>query len=193
MISGVRGTLEKAGLDWVIIAVGGISLQVFVPTPFINDLGSIGSRIHLHTHLVVKEGSWALYGFASPEALQLFGLLIGVSGVGPKFGLALLSGLNPADLSVAITTGDSQSLTRVPGIGKRTAERIVVELKDKLDSNVSFSSLHQSAKYEDASQALATLGYSSPEIRLALASITEIQSLSVEEQIRLALDYFSSH
>ncbi len=132
MIAGVKGTIESIGSNWVIMDVGGISFQVFLPTSTLSTLSVVGQQAKLHTHLHVREDNLTLYGFGSARELALFQTLITVKGIGPKIGLAMLSAMDVDQLTMAIASGDANLLTAVPGIGKKTAERIILELKDKI-------------------------------------------------------------
>lgn len=192
MITGIRGTLEAKGPDWVTITVGGVSLQVSVPTSAIASLGAPGTVIHLHTRLMVRDDSLVLHGFTSPEALTLFDLLIGVSGIGPKHAHSLLSTLSPEALVSAVAAEDTKAIAQVPGLGQRTAARVIVELKGKLDM-VWVGSTPPAAisTADDVTEALLALGYSAIEARTAVTTAGADPSLPVEEQIRLALQSLS--
>ena len=133
MIVAVTGVLSAAGGDWVHLMVGGVTLQLYVPASDIAALGDIGSQVHLFTHLRMRDDQPVLYGFSTPAALELFLVTQGVSGVGPRLGLALLSGLGAAGLQQAITEGDVATLSGISGVGRRIAGRIVLELKGKLE------------------------------------------------------------
>ncbi len=131
MISSLSGKLEFLGGDWAIINVGGIGFQVRMPTSTLSTLGPIGKEVKLHTHLHLREDNVTLYGFGSPEELALFQVLISVSGIGPKLAINILSGIAAGELVRAVTEGDLRRLTGIPGVGKKTAERMILELKDK--------------------------------------------------------------
>ena len=133
MIVGVRGTLEAVGPDWVHILVGGVTLQVSVPAAAIGELAPVGNQVRLFTNLRMRDEQPVLYGFLSAASLSLFLLLNGVSGVGPRLALALISSLGAARLQQAIATGDVEALNAAPGVGRRTAGRVVLELKGKLE------------------------------------------------------------
>ena len=133
MIAGVRGVLESTGPDWVTVQVGGVVLQVLVPPSYIAALGEPGAPIYLHTHLLIRDDRATLYGFPTKADLDTFLLLLGVSGVGPRHSLGLLSSLGVAGLQQAIEQEDLASLSAAPGIGRRTAGRVVLELKGKLE------------------------------------------------------------
>lgn len=191
MIASLHGTVESLGTDHAVVNVGGIGLQVYMTTSTLSTLGATGSEVHLHTHLVLREDSAALYGFASDEELELFQLLTGVSGLGPRLALALLSAMKVDQLSMAIATGSIDLLTTVPGIGKKMAERLVVELKDKIGAGLIATPAGQVARENtDVLAALTSLGYSVSEASRAVATLPPSQDLSLEEKVKLALQYF---
>ena len=191
MIVGVRGTLEATGPDWVHIAVGGVTLQVFVPSSAIPALGMVGATVSLHTLLRIREEQPTLYGFPDDASLQLFGLLTGVSGVGPRLGLALLSSLDAASLQLAVATGDAAALSAAPGVGRRTANRIILELRGKVDAIESDGVAAAPGGDGEVIAALAALGYSAAEAKAAADAVPEADGLTVEDRIRLALQQFA--
>jgi len=191
MIAGLHGTLESRGSNWAIIKVGGVSLQVYMPASTLSTLGPIGNEVHLHTHLHVREESLALYGFASQQELELFQMLIGVTGVGPKASLAMLSAMNANDLALAIATGNVDLLTQVPGIGKKIASRLILELKGKLESIWVGAAVSAEGNAEVIA-ALVSLGYSPSEAAAAIAAIPDSPDLTTEDKIRLALQHFAA-
>ena len=193
MIAGLRGKLESLGSDWAIINVGGIAFQVHMPTSTLSTLGAIGEEVHLHTHLHLREDNAALYGFASADELGLFQTLIGVSGLGPKLALAMLSAMSVEKLTMAIATGSTDLLGIVPGIGKKTANRIILELKDKIGAGwITTPATQLAEENADVVAALTGLGYSVSEANRAVATLPPSSDLSIEEKIKLALQYFGS-
>ncbi|MCL4544185.1 MAG: Holliday junction branch migration protein RuvA [Chloroflexi bacterium] len=132
MIAGVRGTLARIGGDHVIVLCGGFYLRVFVPLSTMMSLPAIGEPLELHTHLYLREDALALFGFLAEEELSLFNLLLTVQSVGPRLALSLLSVYSPLELRAALGRGDEASLQRVPGVGKRTAARLVLELRERV-------------------------------------------------------------
>ena len=189
MIVGISGQLAAVGGDWVHLTVGGVTLQVYVPTADIANLGAVGSTLRLFTHLRIANDQPVLYGFTSPAALELFQATVGVSGVGPRLGLALLSGLGAAGLQQAITAGDVAALSGVSGIGRRTASRLVLELKGKLelaDGDTAAGSFPADSDGELIA-ALTALGYSTAEARRAIANLEKSPEQTLEERLRLAL------
>lgn len=191
MIAGLRGKLESLGNDWAIIGVGGISFQVYMPTSTLSALGNIGKEVMVHTHLQVKEDNMALYGFASADELRLFETLLSVTGVGPRLALSMLSTMSVEQLIMAIATGSIDLLTTVPGIGKKTASRLILELKDKIAAGWTITPSAQIAQENtEVLAALTALGYSIAEASRAIATLPPSPTLSLEEKVRLALQYF---
>ena len=187
MIAGVRGVLESIGADWVQLQVGGITLRIFVPASSIPELGEIGGPVHLHTHLRIRDDQPVLFGFPTQTALDTFLLLMGVSGVGPRHSLGMISNLGVAGLQRAIESGDVVALSAAPGVGRRTASRVILDLKGKLDidqdSGVPAAVSHDSEVIE----ALTALGYSTTEARRAVNDLDSSPESTVEDKIRLAL------
>ncbi len=187
MIVGVNGRLSATGDDWIQLTLGGVTFQIFVPPADVPALGAVGDSVSLFTHLLIREEKPVLYGFASPAALELFQAVTGVSGVGPRLGLALLSGLGSAGLQQAIAAGDTARLSGVSGVGRRTADRIILELKGRMaDVEVSAAEAEASGDGE-LIDVLASLGYTTPEIRRALASLERSPDLTLEDYLRQAL------
>ena len=193
MIAGLHGKLESLDSDWAIINVGGIGFQVHMPTSTLSSLGKIGGEVHLHTQLHLREDSVAIYGFASADELRLFQTLLGVSGLGPKLALAMLSAMSLDKLTMAIATGSVDLLKIVPGIGKKTADRIILELKDKIAAGwITTPAVRIAEANTDVLAALTSLGYSVAEATRAVATLPPASDLSLEEKIKLALQYFTS-
>ena len=190
MIVSVRGSLAAVGPDWVHLQLGGVTLQVFVPSSAIAQLGDIGATVSLHTHLRMRDEQPVLYGFPSPAALELFLMLTAVSGVGPRLALGLLSTLDAAGLQQAISAGDIPALSATPGVGRRTAGRIVLELKGKLEQSLAETPAMAASTDTEVVEALMALGYSASEARRAVSDGRNSAGLSVEERIRLALQTF---
>ena len=191
MIASLKGKLESLGSDFAVINVGGIGLQVYIPTSTLSTLGSVGGDVKLYTHLHLREDNATVYGFVSTEELELFKALINVSGLGPKMALAMLSAMDIEQLTMAIATGNAELLTGIPGIGKKMANRLVLELKDKIGAGLITAPAVQLAEENaDVLAALTSLGYSASEATRALASLPRDQELSLEEKVKLALGYF---
>jgi len=166
-------------------------LQVFVPSNAIAGLGSAGATVSLHTLLRIREEQPVIYGFPDEASLQLFTMLTGVSGVGPRLGLALLSALDAASLQLAVASGDAAALSAAPGVGRRTANRIILELRGKVDAIESDGVAAVSGGDGEVLAALSALGYSAAEAKAAVDAIPESDGLTVEEKIRLALQQFA--
>lgn len=191
MISSLHGKLESIGSDWAVINVNGIGFQVYTPTSTLTTLGTIGEEVHLHTELHVREDNIALYGFMTFEEIQLFQILMSVSGVGPKLAMSVISAMNVEQASTAIATGSIDTLTMVPGIGKKIAGRLILELKDKIGAGLVATPATQLAQENaDVLAALTSLGYSVAEATRAAATIPQNKKLSLEEKIKLTLQYF---
>jgi len=193
MIVALEGILERRGVDSAVVKVGPVSLRVYIPGSTLSQLGSAGDNVSLHTHLYLREDNAALYGFASAEELGLFQNLISVSGIGPKAALGLLSALNPEQLASAIVSGNVDLLSQAPGLGKKMAGRIVLELKSKLESEWE-GAVAPVLVQEDADvvAALTNLGYSLKEATQAVSSLPDSRELDLEERVRLALQQLAT-
>ena len=194
MIVGVHGTLETTGSDWVNVRVGGITIQVSVPANTVSSLGAQGSSVSLHTHLRIRDEEPVLYGFADSASRSLFSMLTTVSGVGPRMALALLSSMNSSQLQTAIVTGDITTLSSAPGVGNRTASRIVLDLKGKLD-DAEFDEISGVMGDVDGQviAALTALGYSLSEAKSAAGAPAVAAEAEVDDRIRVALQQFATH
>lgn len=188
MIVAIEGILESRGTDSAVVKVGPLSLLVYAPSFTLNQLGTIGDKVKLHTYLYVREENIAMFGFASPDALALFQNLISVSGIGPKAALSFLSTLSAEQLASAIVGGNVDLLTQVPGIGRKTAGRVVLELKSKLEKGWE-GVLTPALSPDDADvvAALTALGYSVREATQAVAGLPNSPDIDLEEKVRLAL------
>jgi Holliday junction DNA helicase RuvA len=187
MIATLDGILEYRGNDSIIIDVGGIGFRVYVPGSTLSQLGAVKGRVSLCTHLHLREDNISLYGFASGEELALFKNLISVSGIGPRLALVLLSAFKPEQLVMAITRGDVDLLSQAPGIGKKMANRLVVELKGKLEKEWKEMVLPVAPDSADVISALTGLGYSVAEATKAISKVPVSEGLSLEEKIKMAL------
>lgn len=192
MIASLNGRIADKGSDFAVIEVGGMGFQVYVPSPHIDEL-RIGETVFLFTYLVVREDSLTLYGFANVEERDFFNLLIGVSGVGPRLALATLSTLNPDAIRRAVFSEQPEIFTRVPGIGKKGAQKISLHLQDRIQA---VDGLDPVAMMDDIDtqvlEAMIALGYSVVEAQAALQTIPRDAPDDIETRIRLALQYFSS-
>ena len=187
MIATLEGILEYRGEDSVIINVGGIGFRVYVSSSTSSQLGAVKGKVSLYTYLHVREDNISLYGFASSEELALFKNLISVSGIGSKLALAILSAFNPEQLIVAITSGDIDLLSQAPGVGRKMASRLVVELRGKLEKEWKEVALPLAPETADVIAALTGLGYSVAEATKAISRLPESEELSLEEKVRMAL------
>ncbi len=193
MIATLHGELRARGNDTVIVEVGGVGFQLRVSSSTRDELGELGETVRLFTRLLVREDALTLYGFATLEEAELFDLLLTVSGIGPKMALSLLSSTSAETLRMAIAGEDVDMLTRVPGIGRKTASRLILELKGRIDLGrlglAGAPSL--SAEQAELVDVLTSLGYTTAEARAAVGSLPpESKDLPLEERIRLALRYF---
>jgi Holliday junction DNA helicase RuvA len=193
MIAALTGRIEGRTPDSLIINVGGVSFRVYVPAPAAHDGGEIGQTVVLHTHLYVREDALNLYGFLQAAERDFFERLLGISGIGPKAALSLLSAMPLADLQAAISAGDVDKLTRAPGIGKKTAARLVLELKGKLDLTQPLAGrTSEPPANADVLAALTTLGYPPAAAQQALQNLPIDPTLSTGDKIRLALRYLAA-
>ena len=187
MIGRLTGTLLERNPPQILLDVQGVGYEVDVPMSTFYNLPDLGARVTLHTHLVVREDAHLLYGFLTENERRAFRLLTRISGIGAKMALAVLSGLSVAELAQAVTMQESGRLTKIPGIGKKTAERILLEMKDKLGADLtSASGIHRAAPASaDVLHALLALGYSDKE---AVAAVKELpEGVAVADGIRHAL------
>ena len=191
MIATLEGTLEYCGIDSAIVKVGGVGVRVYLPGSTLSRLGHIGDKVSLYTHLHVREDALSLYGFASSEEAALFKNLISVSGIGPKVALSLLSSLSVEQLATAIVGGNIDLITQVPGVGKKVASRLIVDLKSKLEQEWKETAVLLAPEDSDAIAALTSLGYSLKEATQAVSSVPDSPKLSLEERVRAALQRLS--
>lgn len=188
----IKGFCAGSGKDFIVLDNNGIGYKIFTSPSTISRIGSSSETVKLYTYFHVREDIMALYGFLSQEELDMFELLISVSGIGPKAGIAILSVLSPSKLGLCILGGDTKSLTAVPGIGSKTAHRIILELKDKidkddvisLDSDIILDVYSDSTK--EAVNALLALGYSINEANSAVKKV-RTDSSNTEEIVKAAL------
>lgn len=194
MISYIKGELAAAYEDKVVIETGGIGYGIYMSGKSIGMLPSIGNTVKIHTYLNVREDAMQLFGFLTKDDLEVFRLLISVSGIGPKGGLAVLNALTADELRFAVMAGDTKAITAAPGIGKKTAERLIIELKDKLkledmlnreEITVDTRAVNEDAQSE-AIQALVALGYNSAESLRAVRSVN-MADATAEELLKEAL------
>ena len=189
MIALVSGTVVATGSDYVIIDTNGVGYLVHLPKPALSATND-GDVVRFFTSLIVREDSLTLYGFANWAQRLLFDQLLAVSGIGPKVAMSLLSSLSPDDLKTALASGDVVRLSKVPGIGRKTAERMVLELKGKIDPRGLLAGAAPSSRDSDLIDVLTGLGYSAAEANAAVANIPADAPDSIDDRIRLALRYF---
>ena len=193
MIYSVKGELIHKEPSMAVIECGGVGYACRTTYSTLSQLGSIGTTVKLQTYLYVREDNVELFGFATAQELNCFKMLISVSGVGPKAGLAILSDTSPEQFALAIATGDSKAFTKTKGVGPKLAQRIVLELKDKIAkeqitlgvSDMNFEPIISGGNSGEAISALVVLGYSQSEAASVVAKLD--QSLPAPEMIRLAL------
>lgn len=192
MIATISGVINQIGEDFLIINVGGIGVRVYVPGSALENTGGVGRQVSLHTHLIVRETELTLYGFATEEDQALFELLLSVNGVGPKVGLAILSTLSPELFKSAIMREEATVLQRVPGIGKKTSERILFQLRDKLDFTAAPATMPLVSDVDaDVIELLTGLGFSIVEAQTALQKLPR-EATGVDERLQLALQQLDS-
>ncbi len=189
MIGKLTGTLSDKNPPQVLVDCNGVGYEVHVPMSTFYNLPDLGNMISLLTHFVVREDAQILYGFASAQEREAFRQLIKISGVGPRTALSVLSGMSVAELAQAVTLQEAGRLIKVPGIGKKTAERLLLELKGKLGPDIGLSASIANAAQADILQALLALGYSDKEAALALKALPA--EAGVSEGIKLALKALS--
>lgn len=186
MIAGLLGSIHRTEPDAVIVNVSGVLYRVLTTGRVVSS-SQVGHEVEFHTHMVVREDAQLLYGFLTPADLQWFQTLIGVNGIGPRMGLAILTRFAADELLSVIAKEQMDLLVTVPGVGKRTASRILLDLRGKLPENIDAPVANVSASNSDAMEALLALGYTAGEAKGALASITISEDATVEDQIVAAL------
>lgn len=200
MIAFLKGTIEEMTENSIILEVNGIGYEVMVPGQMLSGLGSAGQELKVYTYLQVREDAVVLFGFPSRDDLQMFKMLIGVNGVGPKAGLSILSALGTDELRFAVLADDAKKIAKAPGIGAKTAQKIILELKDRLDLYDAFekklgkeplmaegTAAAENDVIQDAVQALVALGYGSSEALRAVRSVNAAGDMDVEEVLKEAL------
>ena len=199
MIGYIRGILEEADEQSVIIDNHGIGYRIFVPSSAFSGALPIGKEVKIYTYLSVKEDAMQLYGFLTRDDLRMFRMLLGVNGIGPKAGLGILSALTADELRFAVLADDAASIAKAPGIGKKTAQKLILELKDKLNLEDAFeqklanqaamdiSAADTGSQVQEAVQALTALGYPGTEALRAVKKVEGAESMTVEEILKAAL------
>lgn len=197
MIAYVKGELDTKTDSFIVIDVQGIGYKIFMPSKSIESLGKIGEIVKVYTYYYVREDNISLYGFSSNEELRMFELLISVSGVGAKSAIAMLSEISPSSFALAVISDDVSKLVKIPGVGKKTAARIILELKDKLKTESSIEkteevnvAIEKDNNTGEAIAALQVLGYTKKEVEKVFEKI-DVKNLELEEIIKQALKYLS--
>src|SRR5215216_1632332 len=190
MIATLRGEVSQIEENAIIVEVGGVGLRVFVPTPLRTRL-KMGEGLLVYTHLVVREDALTLYGFESQPDRELFNILLGVDGVGPKVALSVLSSMTLDAIQRAVFAVEADVLSRVPGVGKKTAQKMALHLKDKLKPMDTLATMASMSDTDgEVLAALTALGYSVVEAQAAIQSLSKDAPDDTEERLRLALGYF---
>ena len=201
MIAYLKGTLEEIGNDYIVVDVNNIGYLVKVSLRVIEGLPSVGNQIKIHTYTYVREDVLALYGFLTKDDLQMFLLLLGVNGVGPKGALGILSVFSAQELRLAIISQDSKTISKAPGIGAKTAQRMLIDLKDKVSVEETFEKMGEqnvtvassqtstSGARGDAIEALTALGYSASESMKAVNAVEITEDMSSDVILKLALKH----
>ena len=197
MYAYIKGTLEETGEDYIVVEAGGIGYQIFTAGQTFQYLPSVGEELKVYTYLHVREDAMILFGFLTKDDLFVFRLLLGVSGIGPKGALAILSVMTTDDLRFAVLGDDAKAIAKAPGVGAKTAQRLILELKDKLSLEDAFEQklakndnpVQYKAKgaKNEAIEALVALGYSSSEALKALNGIEITDDTDVEDILKAAL------
>lgn len=199
MFSYIKGSLEVKTTGYVVIDINGLGYKIFMSDTAINKLGEIGQIVKVHTYVKVREDDVSIYGFNTNEELRMFELLLSVSGIGAKSAIVILSNISPSSFALAVITNNVGEIKKLPGIGPKTAQRIILELKDKLKTEESIDeeatlelkcAIKDDNKVQEAIAALQVLGYSQREIENAIKNVDK-DNLSVEDIIRKGLIYLS--
>ena len=196
MLAYIKGTLEMKMTGYIVIDVGGLGYKVFMSESGIEKLGNIGETVKVHTFYKVREDDISLFGFNTNEELHMFELLISVGGIGAKSAITILSNITPSRFALAVITNEVNTLKKLPGIGPKTAQRIILELKDKIKTEEAIGAEtselekeeNKQEEFEEVIQALQVLGYRRYEINKILP---KIKSESLEERIKEALQYLA--
>lgn len=200
MYAYIKGELAEINIDHIVIETGGIGYQIFIPGQTFEYLPALGEELKVYTYLYLREDAMILYGFLTKDDLELFKLLISVSGIGPKGGLAILSTLDADDLRFAVLFGDAKAIAKAPGVGGKTAQRVILELKDKMSLEDAFEKKTQHVQEvvnapaagsvkNDAVLALTALGYSSTESLKAVSRVEITDGMDVEDVLKAALKH----
>ena len=193
MIAGINGIIDSKGDGWLNVNVGGVTFHISIPASLSFRLAPVGKPVKLFTQFILKNEEPQLYGFVDQASLRVFQLVTGVSGIGPKTALQILSSKPPQEIATGIVSGDASMFTTISGIGKKVANRIILELQPTFEKEVFTTSLPELSNTDpETLEALLALGYTQSEARQALRSIGDTSDLSVEEKVRLALSRLAS-
>ena len=203
MISYIRGTLAEKNEDSAVVEAHGVGYQIFVPVPVLSELPPLGGSVQTYTYFSVREDGMSLFGFLSRQDLAMFKQLIGVNGIGPKSALGILSALRPDVLRMAVASGDAKTISRAPGVGPKTAQRIILDLKDKIrPEDVLAGGLEESLAVpeeisgvgqagKEAVEALTALGYSAAEAAGAVKKVKITEEMTAEDVLKGALRHLA--
>ena len=201
MISYVKGALAEKSGDRIVVEAGPVGLGIYVPLSVLEVLPPLGEEVKIYTYLQVREDDLSLYGFLNRQDLDMFRRLIGVNGIGPKGALGSLSALSPDDLRLAILTGDAKAISKAPGVGAKTAQRIILDLKDKVSAEEMLASVADTEERtsvplmqeagREAATALVALGYSNLEASKAVKNVQITEDMDAEAVLRASLKYLA--
>ena len=206
MISYIKGPLTAIEEDVIVVEAGGVGMGIHVPLSVLDRLPGIGREVTVYTYFQVREDAMSLYGFLNRQDREMFRQLIGVNGVGPKAALGILSTMTPDDLRMAIVTGDAKAISRAPGIGPKTAQRLILDLKDKVSmeevlgnlalpsdggASAALGTIGMGEAAKEAVQALVALGYSNMEANKAVKQVEVTETMTAEDGLKASLRYLS--
>lgn len=206
MISYIKGPLTAIEEDVIVVEAGGVGMGIHVPLSVLDRLPGIGREVTVYTYFQVREDAMSLYGFLNRQDREMFRQLIGVNGVGPKASLGILSTMTPDDLRMAIVTGDAKAISRAPGIGPKTAQRLILDLKDKVSmeevlgnlalpsdggASAALGTIGMGEAAKEAVQALVALGYSNMEANKAVKQVEVTETMTAEDVLKASLRYLS--
>ena len=207
MISYVKGTLTAIEEDRIVVETGGIGYGIRVPLSLLEELPALGTEITVHTCFQVREDSMTLYGFLHPQDREMFRQLIGVNGIGPKGALGILSVMRPDDLRMAVVSGDAKAISKAPGIGPKTAQRLILDLKDKVDLDEVIAGFFEAgtaagsgsvreisglaAAAKEAAEALTALGYTAAEASRAVKQVEVTEGMNAEDVLKASLKFLT--
>ncbi len=202
MISYIRGPLTEIDEDVIVVEGAGVGYNIKVPKSLLDELPAMGKEVRIYTYLQVREDAMSLFGFLTRQDLKMFKQLLGVNGIGPKGALGLLSAMRPDDLRLAIITGDAKAISKAPGIGSKTAQRVILDLKDRIaiDEVMPAAVVGQGESGRESSladagreaiDALTALGYSGMEAAKAVRQVEITESMTVEEVLKASLKHLA--